>query len=738
MSNLIRDRWRQDRIPVFLYLVTFIVMTYPFVFRMHDSLPLHNSDTHEILAKNWSLRDALIHGKYLNQNALLFFPNGLNVSLQPQRWSAFPMWTALYTAFGDPLAYNLVSFFGILFKAYGMYMFGLFLFRARISAWVCGAFYSFAAPVLAMALRNPDTGATEWVPWFMLFLAYGLSRFRVEDGERKANIIMVVAGLCFSLNVYMHLRIAIFAMLLGGGYIVWSMFTCRLWARRRFWTAMLVFALTAGLTSAPLLIRVLRSNLYGFAIDRPVAVGASASSDLLNFFKAQHDRPIDYRQVIASFSGDQLEISCLCRGISHVGLVGAVFAMMGAVYILRFQRKEAIWIVLAGLSFLLSLGVVIYVNGTPMDMYWTPYRLLQDNFFFRALWHPFRMLVVLLFPFSVLVGYGLHSRMRTIQLDRRNSILVATSVIVLLYGTSIFPIAMNFSPRPSYLSALDSLPEGTVIDLPMGRHPSKYYMSMQRFHSRPIVEGMLPRTPPDAYDYISANPVLAFLRAKSTNYSVANVGEDVWRAALDDLQEDGFRYLILHREVPVEATRSIWLPDKFREDIIFPFPVYQDENESIYDITLWERPYSRFGLGSYTELPESINLNISVGDEFKFVFWSLLSSHDVQPCQTVKVLSWWEVTQTDAKPYTLSVILADADGDGQIAIANKRASFWQTDVYNKDESKFRIPCETASGKYPIIIVMNESDTENALGFRYPNGEPIGDHYYLTTLTVHEQ
>ena len=212
---------------------------------------------------------------------------------------------------------------------------------------------------------------------------------------------MVVAGLCFSLNVYMHLRIAIFAMLLGGGYIVWSMFTCRLWARRRFWTAMLVFALTAGLTSAPLLIRVLRSNLYGFAIDRPVAVGASASSDLLNFFKAQHDRPIDYRQVIASFSGDQLEISCLCRGISHVGLVGAVFAMMGAVYILRFQRKEAIWIVLAGLSFLLSLGVVIYVNGTPMDMYWTPYRLLQDNFFFRALWHPFRMVVVLLFPFSV-------------------------------------------------------------------------------------------------------------------------------------------------------------------------------------------------------------------------------------------------------------------------------------------------------------------------------------------------
>ena len=468
-------------------------------------------------------------------------------------------------------------------------------------------------------------------------------------------------------------------------------------------------------------------------------MGAFASSDLLNFFKAQHDRPLDYRQAIASLSGDQLEISCLCRGISHVGVVGIVFAMMGAIYILRFQRKEAIWIVLTALSFLLSLGVVIYVDGKPLDIYWTPYRLLQNNFLFRALWHPFRMVIVLLFPFSVLVGYGLHSRMRTVRVDSRSRILLATSVIMLLYGTSIFPIAMRLSPRPAYLSSLESLPEGAVIDLPMGRHESKYYMSMQRFHGRPMVEGMLPRTPPDAYDYISANPVLAFLRAKSANNkNVAHVDEDVWRAALADLQKDGFRYLILHREVPVEATRSIWLPDKIREDVTFPPPAYQDENVSIYDISLWEGPYSSFGVGSYTELPDSIDLNISVGDEFKFVSWSLLSSHDVHPCQTVKVLSWWEVTQPDAKLYTLSIILADTDGDGQIAIANKRASYWQTDVFNRDESELVIPCATASGKYPLLVEMNESDTQNALEFRYPDGNLIGGYYYLTTLTVHKQ
>ena len=84
--------------------------------------------------------------------------------------------------------------------------------------------------------------------------------------------------------------------------------------------------------------------------------------------------------------------------MSHVGIVAIVFAVMGAVYILRFRRGEAVWVILSALAFLLSLGIVFHVNGEPLNIYWTPYRLLQDNFFFRALWHPFRMIIVLLLP----------------------------------------------------------------------------------------------------------------------------------------------------------------------------------------------------------------------------------------------------------------------------------------------------------------------------------------------------
>ena len=175
---------------------------------------------------------------------------------------------------------------------------------------------------------------------------------------------------------------------------------------------------------------------------------AGGASDLLTFFKADHDWPLNIRQSIASLSGAQLEARCLCEGVSHMGIVAFAFALMGAVYLWRFQRKEAIWIVLTVLAFLLSLGVVFHVKGQPLDIYWTPYRLLQDNLFFRALWHPFRMVFVFLFPFSILVGYGLRSRLRTVKPNRREALMLTTSVIMLLYGTSVFPIAMRPAQPP--------------------------------------------------------------------------------------------------------------------------------------------------------------------------------------------------------------------------------------------------------------------------------------------------
>ena len=737
MRRLVRERWQQDRIPLLLYLVTFVVMTYPFVFSMHDSFPMDDVDTHTAMWQNWWMREALTQGKDLNQSEMLFHPNGLDVTLQPRRWASFPLWTFVYSLFGDPLAFNLTLSLGVLFKAYGMYLFGMMLFRNRVSAWVAGAFFAFAAFSLRIALQQPNTGATEWLPWFMLAFVGGLSRVRSQRGLAAVLPIMVVAGICFSLNLYMNLKIGIFAMFLGGGYAVMYLIAHRLWLSTRLWQALAAFALAATALSAPLLLSTLGSDEFSNASSHKLEVGGRTAMDLQGYLKADAARPFTYLQSIASLGGERLRTVPPTLNMAHLGLVSMAFALMGVVYAIRVDRKVAIWLVLASVFFLLSLGVEIRINGELLDIYWTPYRLVSDNFFFRALRNASRLVFPFLFAYAVLIGYGLQYRLRTLRFNKRNRLLLIVSVLMLLYGTSAFPIPIRFVPKPAYLSVLEGLPAGAVIDVPLGRQPAKVYMWLQRFHQRPILEGMIARMPPDAYDYINANTVLtAFYRASHAG-NLPEATKDGWRAAVAELKRDGFRYIVLHRKMRMSFGWWQNLPDWIWNGFFETPSVYEDEGVRIYDLTQWDGPFPLQGSGS-TRLPNEKALNISVGDAFKLVSWSLLSSHDVHRCQTVRVISWWEVTQTDAKPYTLSVFLADADGDGQIAIANKRASYWQTNVFNRDESELVIPCATASGKYLLLFVMNESDTENALEFRYPNGEPIGDHYYLTTLTVHEQ
>ena len=645
MLSLIRERWRQDRLPLLLYLIAFVAMSYPFVFRMHDSLPIYNTDGYKALWQNWWMRESLSKGGDLNFSHLIFHPTGQDVTLDPRRWSTFPLWTALYTLFGDPLAFNLTALAGILFKAYGMYLFSIHLFGARIPAWVSGAFYAFSAPSLSAALQQPNTGATEWIPWFMLFFAGALTAVSQGKRPRRSIAFAIVAGLCFALNLYMNLKIGIFAMLIGGGYVIWRAIAEGLWLSRRFWMAMLVFALVASAASAPLWVTVVRADLYSHAIDRPLRVTADASADLVTYFKPDLGAPLNYSQSIATLGGEQLEIWCHCRGMNHLGVVAIAFALMGAVYILRFRPREALWIVLAALAFVLSLGVVIHVNRQPLDIYWTPYRLLQDNFFFRALWVPFRMALVLAFPLSILVGCGLHSRLRTLKIDRREIFMLIVSVMALLYGTSLFPIAMTPSPRPAYLSVLAHLPAGAVIDLPMGgQFESKYYMTLQRFHGRPIAEGMLARTPLAAFDYIKANPVLLSL---SSPWEGEELAEDEWRAAVAALLRDGFRYLVLHRDVPVAVERQRRLPTGVEAQFVSSTPIYKDHYSSIYDLAAWNGPYRLDGLEGFQSLPSGDPLDIRVGDNFVLRDWSLLGSVDMSRCGWVSVESWWEALETE-------------------------------------------------------------------------------------------
>ncbi len=550
--------WRRDRAPLLVLLVVFLVMTYPFAPSMHRTLPGAEVDTHTALWQNWWLREALLQGLDVDHSQLLFHPTGLDVSLQPRRWTSFPVWTLLFSLFGDPLAFNLVASLGILFKAYGMYQVGLLLFKKRLPALVAGSYFAFNAYSLRLALEQPNTGASEWIPWFMLFFMLALFRLRAGASWRAAMPLMLGAGICFSLNLYMNLKIGILAMLLGGGFALLYLATTGLWRSRDCWRALLLFALTASLLCAPLLLHTLGDDNFADAAARPV------------------------------LTNNQMDLYWQWW---RAGLVSLGLALLGAVYIVRWQRSAWIWLALALAFILLSMGVTIHFRGEALPIYWTPYRIVADNFFFRTLNYPARVYAIFVFPYALLIGFGFCLLRSWLGERRRGLAVLALLAGLLLVDTRIFPVALRPEPRSAYVSQLDRLEPGALIDVPFGRSNSKYYMSLQRYHLRPIAEGMIARMPPDAYQYIDDNPVLAPLRySRQSSIEGAASGIELtaaqWQAGIDTLVADGFRYLVLHFYLP---SRLLTLPHENPADWVVTLlaeqpTIYQDDEVAIYDL----------------------------------------------------------------------------------------------------------------------------------------------------------
>ncbi len=155
----------------------------------------------------------------------------------------------------------------------------------------------------------------------------------------------------------------------------------------------------------------------------------------------------------------------------------------------------------------------------------------------------------------------------------------------------------------------------------------------------------------------------------------------------------------------------------------------------------WDEEYeTAYSLSEYARVPANEGPLLDLGDSLRLYAWELKGEWSVSPCQAVTIESWWQIREQDATPYTISIILADADGDGQLAIANsvpadRFTSDWTPKRYYRDRTTIDIPCEIRSGSYDLLLAAKESQSGKLLRLAYPSGDVIGGEYYLTTLNV---
>ena len=543
--NFLRYWLRRDALVMLLFALALLVMTYPLAFRLGEIIPLSNPDTYAAIYQNWWAREAIVNGYDPNSSPLLFFPEGMDLTLQPRRYPILPLWWILYDFYGEPTAYNLSVLIEVWVKAYAMYLYLLLQVRHRAGAWIGGALFAFAARGLSLAMQQPDTGATTFIPLFMLLFAILFDRVNSRDSLSAPGWILWVfaAALAFSANVYMNLKIGVFAAIIGFLYIVWRLFVQGDWKSRRIWLTLTAFGLVCLLICAPLLI----STFSAAYVDEAVyEFRPSAGVDLLAFVKPDIFQPLFVNRFVAQFTGFELN-EFHESSLSNIGFLNLALAVLGAVYVLRHGRRESIWIVMALWFWGLSLGVTATLNLQPIDWHWTPYRLVEQNPLFIVLRNPYRFSMLMWFPLAILIAYGvrwLDQRLSWSKGARRIAFVILCSIA--LFEVSIFPISHRSAAiNPVFYDDIWKSSPGAIITLPMGRQNVKHAMYSQIRHRQPIHEGFIGRMPPDAYDYIDANPVLTDWRDLDT----LSLNLQEWTDGIDALLVDGFRYLVVHKYV---------------------------------------------------------------------------------------------------------------------------------------------------------------------------------------------
>jgi hypothetical protein len=197
----------------------------------------------------------------------------------------------------------------------------------------------------------------------------------------------------------------------------------------------------------------------------------------------------------------------------------------------------------------------------------------------RAVGRPDFFVLGVLLPLGILAAYGFDFLwQQAAKASRRQAwqvaLLLSMPLLIFEFWNGPFP-GYFLNIHPFYLELARQPEPLALIELPLGRQPSKPYLFNQMFHQKPIVEGLSARTPNEAYRYIDANPLLHHWR----HHIWLNCGEmgDELDTAVTQLIQDNFRYVILHNQAEIDPILPYFL---YRE------PVLQDERLTVYD--LWD------------------------------------------------------------------------------------------------------------------------------------------------------
>lgn len=566
IKRALADWLRRDGLVVALYLLVTMVMTYPLIVHLDNRwLAYRDIDTYTKLWDHWWLVRTISAGQPLNYTHDLFYPIGLDLTFHSISWTTTTLIALLAPLLGNIAAYNFNILFAVFTSAYAAYLLIRTLVQQRGAAWLGGLIFSLAPYHLAHTAGHPDLTQMAAIPLTILFFTHALTRSSVRAALMAAVMLALV---CFT-GLYLFEFTAISLL----PAFIYAALPQKRWRAPRFWLVLSVFGLTSALLTSPRVVPLISSPDALSSVIEEKYSAETLQTDLLAYVIPSRFNPIFapiVEEIAARFEMNR-------KWPAYLGVIPIVLIILAATW---KKNRLVVWSwLLLGLFFaVMSLGPVLRFNGNIYQDIRLPYAWLVGLPFIRIVARPDYFVLGLLLPLAVIAAIGVDRCLAALAQRRRaqSALLIALTALLLFeYWNGPYP-GFELTVSPIYQQLAQEPGDFAIIDLPLGRRESKDYTLYQVFHQRPIVEGLSGRTPPEAYQYIDSNPLLARWRARQPLDCNALPATDI-DAALQQLLNDGFRYVMVHHD-------STQLPEAFAA-YFTATPRFVDESLSLYALS---------------------------------------------------------------------------------------------------------------------------------------------------------
>lgn len=548
MRRLQGPAW-QNGIVLLAYSLLTLLFTYPLAFRIGSALPGLPPDTYQYLWNmEWVRRAIFELGTNPFFTSEIYYPTGVSLYYHALTLGVDLPALPLQLVFGAVPAYMLATLALFALSGYGAYLLALDLIRHRGVAFFVGIVWAFSPYHLSHLLYSHfNLMPLQLIPLFVLALR------KLYDHPRVSLFLLALVLMVWtSLSDWYY---TLYELLFLGFYSLY-----RLWRAppgRVLAPAALLLA-AYGLVMSPLLMPMVREASAAPSTFRGAEETDRFSADLLSYFV-----PSSYQSIWGSaaaplalkFHGGTAERT-LFLGYTVIAL-----AVVGLYFYRKGEHEPYLWLVLALVFFILSLGPRLYVAGTANiahNIIHLPYELLIQipgvSSFLTIARSIGRFGLMVMLSASLLAGFGLKALLARISSYVRPWTLLAACCAVGLEFLSI-PVLTTPTAVPASAAWLAAQPGAfATLDLPLTYKTggeAMYFLTvtgkptMNGYHSRllpfPIFQGVASlRTamyPKQSRDIVKAPATTAIdaLNFFNVRYVVyhkrPDIGDDLMTAA---------------------------------------------------------------------------------------------------------------------------------------------------------------------------------------------------------------